>query len=355
MKRAFSGMGLCVLAVFVATTVFQNAEVSAQPIELLYGAAEHENGPYCRAMKEYAGELKEKTNGRVNAKFAFGGSLGKMGEFYDLLVRGVCDVALILPTLGNPGSFHMAEIIGLPWVLPRAEITSKALQEYTKRGYVAKDFAKIKLLTASGGHGEFLFTKKKPVASLADLKGLKIHGSTPAIQHKIKLMGGVPVHINLPDLYPALQKGTIDGLIGNWAFMVMFKLSEVTRYATGPGTGGVVFIGTAMKLDTWNKMPADVKGILEGMSDRYSAKYAANWDALCDAGREAFTKEGGKLLEWKAEDLAKMDNLYKPIWEDWIAAGEKKGLPAKKATSDLYGIIKNLGVDPPAIGYKPGP
>lgn len=353
MERIFAKMILCIVLASVVVLLLNNPARSAQPITLLFAAAEHETGPYCKAMIEYANELKEKSNGRVDVKFAFGGSLGKMGEFYDLLTRGLCDVALCLPTLGNPGSFPMAEIIGLPWNLPNAETTTRVLQQYTKKGYVSKEFNKVKILTTSGGHGEPLFTRKKPVISLEDFKGLKIHASTPAIQQKVKLMGGVPLQVNLPDLYSALQKGVIDGLLGNWAFQVMFKLSEVTQYVTGPGTGGVVFILTAMNKDTWNKLPSDIQTIVDGLSDKYSRKYAANWDAFCNAGKDAFSKAGGKVLQWNSKDLATMDELYKSIWEEWITTNEKRGAPAREAVNDIYSFIKGMGIDPPAIGYKP--
>jgi hypothetical protein len=32
---------------------------------------------------------------------------------------------------------------------------------------------------------------------------------------------------------------------------------------------------------------------------------------------------------------------------------EEKGLPGKKAVDDMYAILKDLGVDNPAIGYTP--
>ncbi|RJR48837.1 MAG: hypothetical protein C4576_07870, partial [Desulfobacteraceae bacterium] len=77
MERIFAKMIPCILFASMAVLLLHNPARSAQPITLLFAAAEHETGPYCKAMIEYANELKEKSNGRVDVKFAFGGSLGK--------------------------------------------------------------------------------------------------------------------------------------------------------------------------------------------------------------------------------------------------------------------------------------
>jgi len=54
-------------------------------------------------------------------------------------------------------------------------------------------------------------------------------------------------------------------------------------------------------------------------------------------------------------ELAKMDQLFAPIWTKWIADMEKKGLKPKEMLAEFYSALKAAGVQKPFVGYTPGP
>ena len=110
--------------------------------------------------------------------------------------------------------------------------------------------------------GFYMWTKKKP-EKLADLKGLKMR--TGSLYDKMmRELGMVPVTINQPETYTALEGGTVDGLawpvfgvrsIG-WTRHVKFVI-DLPFYSAS----NVIAL---MNLDKWKKLPGDVqKAILD--------------------------------------------------------------------------------------------
>jgi hypothetical protein len=51
--------------------------------------------------------------------------------------------------------------------------------------------------------------------------------------------------------------------------------------------------------------------------------------------------------------MANMGDRFKLIWKSWVEENEKKGLPARQALNDFYHILEDLGVENPAVGYRP--
>ena len=120
--------------------------------------------------------------------------------------------------------------------------------------------------------GFYLWTKKKP-EKLADLRGLKMR--TGALYDKMmRELGMVPVTINQPETYTALEQGTVDGLawptfgvrsIG-WTRHVKFVI-DLPFY----GASNVIVL---MNLDRWKKLPGDVQKAITEKTVEFEPKMA---------------------------------------------------------------------------------
>lgn len=108
----------------------------------------------------------------------------------------------------------------------------------------------------------YMWTKKKP-EQLADLQGLKMR--TGSLYDKMmRELGMVPVTINQPEVYTALEGGTVDGLA--WPVFGVRSIGW-TRHVKNVidlpfySASNVIAL---MNLDKWKKLPGDVqKAILD--------------------------------------------------------------------------------------------
>jgi TRAP-type C4-dicarboxylate transport system substrate-binding protein len=77
--------------------------------------------------------------------------------------------------------------------------------------------------------GQSLYSKK-PVASLADLKGTKMRAYNPATTRIAEIAGAQPVTIQLAELPQALATGGVDNFLTSSASGVDSKLYEQVKY-----------------------------------------------------------------------------------------------------------------------------
>jgi len=323
--------------------------------KLLFATYSSENGFGSAGLQAFGKDLEEKTNGRVKVEYSYSQALGKIPQYYDILINGTADVVFFSP-YQTTGMFPLCEVGTLPFIQPNAVTGSKAFAEVYRAGLlderVYKDF---KALFVCGDGGSNLRNNKRPVIELADAKGLKIMIPGGEITSaRVKAMGAVPVVITGTDVYPALQKGTIDGQLTGWAPMIQFKWCEVNKYATEPLIGGSPWI-VGMNWDSYNRLPEDIRKIIDEMAqdDKYMLAAAEQVDKMNETSRNCFLEHGGKIDQWSSSALEQLGKNMVGVWDKWIKDNEAKGLKARDLVDAYYHALEQLGVTNPGVGYTP--
>lgn len=352
MKRRFfrASFLVLVLTMFFFTLTPAAWSASDKPIQLLYGSFDPPKNFFSEVWANFAKELSERSNGRAEVKFNW--FCAKPGEFFQLSKKGIVDFGWALPSV-NPGMFDLSEIVELPWIFPSCEIASKAINAYFEKGYVDKRYEEVKVLWVGAMNSDYILLGKKPVKTMDDFKGMKICAAGPIMAQRVKMMGGVPTFVPFPEQYSAMKKGIVDGSVMGFPLMINFRLYDVSKNALAPPMGTGMYAITLNK-KKWNSLPSDIQAILVDMGKKNVIHFARAWDSACVRGEKLFHEKGGKIHKLEGRELEKAFKMVQPIWQDWITKKEKKGLPGKKAVEDMYAILKDLGIENPAIGYTPG-
>jgi TRAP-type C4-dicarboxylate transport system substrate-binding protein len=166
--------------------------------------------------------------------------------------------------------------------------------------------------------GFYLWTKKKP-EKLADLKGLKMR--TAALYDKMmRELGMVPVTMNQPEVYTALEQGTVDGL--GWPTFGV-RSAGWTRHVKNVidmpfyGSSNVIAL---MNLDKWKKLPADVqKRLLEVTAD-FEPKMVAYFKGEEEKEWKELDKLVTRVKFSEAENKKYLDTAYEV---EWAAMGKR--------------------------------
>jgi len=276
-----------------------------------------------------------------------GGVLGKPPEGYDLVVRGVADIASIgLPY--TPGRFPMASVGDLPVWRPSAEVGYKAFSELKKKGYFDKEFEEVKFLgIAINAPMEFGWAKD-PVAEFADFEGKKVRVPGGLYPKMMELLGVTPVSLSAIEVYGALEKGVCDGSLGPKAMIVSFNFQEVMQYWTEVRFSAFM-MGHIMNKDSYAKLPKEVQAIIDQNADAMGAAVAARMDSDDTAGRALLVNAGRRIDKFSAADETKMRELWSAFFREWIDKQEAQGQPGEQIVNDLYSIMKGLGVQEPFL------
>lgn len=116
---------------------------------------------------------------------------------------------------------------------------------------------------------EYSMVCKKPISSLADLKGISVRSGAGVFGRWTEHFGGVKVSIPGSEMYEALSQGVVDCTLSGLADVTSFQLMDVAKHITLNAPGGV-FGGAAsinINLDLWRELtPEQRKTMLEAGS-----------------------------------------------------------------------------------------
>jgi TRAP-type C4-dicarboxylate transport system substrate-binding protein len=316
-----------------------------KPIELVFATWDPPGSPNVMIMERLQKDLDQIFPGRVNISFNLSSSLGRAPQHYDLAVKGVADITMI-STPFTPGRFPVSDLLFLPTRAPSSAIATLAMLDLADKGYLDKEYEAAKLLWVDVSNPVQIVMGKKPVTSLADLKGSKVRAS--GISAKVvEALGAVPVSMMMPDVYAGLQKGVIDGALQSFESIQIFKLDEVLRYMIQASLGCMP-LPTVMNKASWNQLPEDIKKYLELTRASYSLAHTDYHAEKAEKGREALEAAGVQISQLPQAEVDKMGGLLAPVWDDYVKDFEKKGFPVREAADELESFLRStLGIQHP--------
>ena len=223
-----------------------------------------------------------------------------------------------------------------------------------------KDYGCIVLAAGSTGcqmGGWF----RKEIKTVADLKGLKfrIGGMAGLVLAKL---GVVPQMIAGPDIYPALEKGTIDG--AEWVGPYddeKLGFNKVAEYYYYPGwwEGGPMLM-TLINEKKWAELPKSYQAALTAACGEANVWMPAKYDAQNPEALRRLIAGGTKLKAFPKAVMEASENAAYELYEELKAksAHWKRIYPAWKkfrddqflwfrvaeSTYDNYAFYSKLGV-----------
>ncbi len=179
------------------------------------------------AMTQFAEEVNEKTDGRVQVKIFPNGQLGSENENLEQLQAGVIAMTKVsAPGLATYNEAYNA--FGLPYIFNDTEDFYHVMDSQQMQDFFLStgDDGFVTLTYYTSGARSF-YTKDRAIRTPADLKGLKIRVQDMKSQtDMMNYLGGIPVAMSYGDVYTSLQTGIIDGTENNETALTTGKHGE---------------------------------------------------------------------------------------------------------------------------------
>jgi len=285
------------------------------------------------------GETLEKaSNGRLAFKHFPAATMGPTPAQYDLAASGRAEVAWFLHG-ATPGRFPLTELTHLPYVVGSSEIGTKVINDAALRAnHLDAEHKGVKVLLLLTHQPGNILTTKKPVRTVDDIKGLRIRPSSPTIGSFITALGGTPVGIAPPEQLDALQKGTLDGTFIDYGGAgIAFKMGGTIKHVTEMYSY-VSSFGVGMNPDFYNKLPADLRKLIDDSVKGVEKEVGMGWDALDDIGKKLLVDGGAQPIRLSAAEDAKFRKSGAQITEARLKELEGRGMPARQA----FALIQSL-------------
>ena len=315
--------------------------VSAAPITLTFSTQNPETGwGQVEALKPWVDQIEKATNGKLNIKVYYSQTLNKGPDTWQAVKDGIADIGWCFHAYW-PGMTSLSDVISLPSLpFKTAEEASGALWKlYEKYPQIREQYKDNHILLLYTTIPYFLITTKKQVKTLEDIKGLKIRMMGGPSTEMMKLLGGVPVSVPMPENYMAMQKGVTDGMGAPWEAVDSFRLYEVVKYYTLDVGFPVVYFSIAMNKNKWNSLPADIQAAFNGASGLMGSRFWGR-NFMDTAKGPTIAKAEKQGYEVNIYDLPKQEQQRwlqvagKPVWNNWLEKMKNEGHPEAKEILD---------------------
>lgn len=304
----------------------------------------------CQVVQEFLDAVRTRTDGQIDIQLTSYPELGISGfDMIRLLEDGTIGMGEIYSGFvgGEFPVFEAANLWGVYNSVDEWFEASEALQDDI-RALVKRETGGGAIVGFNYYSSNYFFTKK-PLNTLGDFVGVKTRTHSNVLSDLIGPdgLGANPQTMAFADVYPALERGVLDGAVTCGSCAVGQKWFEVTNNLTGPVPGTFAETFITFNGTEWNSLPADFQAILkeEGALHSERAKAAAlNSDVesegdLIELGmtHANFTPEMLVIIK----DAAK--NAVIPNWAERAGGFESE---AVKLYNSKVGPVTGLYVQP---------
>lgn len=302
---------------------------------------QHRNGAQYKKWLWLEEELPKRTNGRLGLDITTIPELGLQGtEMLRVMKTGLIDAAEIL-TGYVASDFPTMEATDLPGMVSSTAQSRQIYDAWTEQIVSKREDVMGGKTIATFSYGTMPVFTKFPVNTLKDFQGKKIRVFSPAQARYITALGGEPLSMPIADVYSALQRGVMDGLITGLEWVEGMKMWEIATHICDINIAPLgCYIVVSQK--GWKKLPPDIQKVVQDIGPELTDMGWAMGQENVDAGLKLARENGMEIIipgkpEW--QDTLKQisaENIV-PWWADRV------GAQGKKAFNDVIA---------PIVGFK---
>lgn len=275
------------------------------------------NDPQTYAMDLFKERLEEETDGRIQVDLYPGSQLGSNDQMLQQLTSGSIH-GLLEPTAFLGGFEELMTVVDLPYLWPDVQQAVEYLNG--EGGQLFENKLNEKGVTALRyyEYGNRILLLKNKIESMDDFNGQKIRVmGAPVLVDQINAWGGTGVAMGVPELYPALEQGTIDGLESASMFFYAMKYHELANYLLMEPKGAevTIFMGNKEWLDS---LPEDLRQAVYDVAAEITEDvhtYARENDELSVTKMQ---EEGIEVIESSPEFHEQLVNATDTVYSELI-------------------------------------
>ncbi|MFC5499335.1 TRAP transporter substrate-binding protein [Caenimonas terrae] len=305
---------LLVLATSGATArTFRSADVHAKDF------------PTNVAVVAMGAELSKATGGKDTIKVFGDSSLGSEKDTVEQVKIGALDMVRV-----SSASFHgivpESLIPSLPFLFRDIEHFRKTmygpqgdkiLAAFDKAGFVGLAFYE------SGARSMYA---KKPIKTLADIKGLKVRVQPSDLMVSlVSALGASPTPMPYAEVYTGLKTGLIDAAENNYP-----SFDESKHYEAAPVYSETMHVMTPEVLvfskKVWDTLTKQEQAAIRTAAHNSIATYVKLWEPREKDARAAVVKAGAKIVPAAEIDRKSFIAAEKPVWDKFATTPQLKAL-----------------------------
>lgn len=268
---------------------------------------------------------------------------GAPPQLVDQVKDGVVDMTWTLPGY-TPGRFPVTEVFELPFVHTNPVATTLAIQDFQPK-YLKDDWKDYHVLLLHV-HAGSLIMSKRPVTKFEDMKGLSIRTATRTMSWYLDSIGAQPIDAPVPEVVQMVARGVVQALALPYEIAPAFKVQDLVEHFSElegdqPRLNTSVF-SLLMNPASYNKLPADMKKIIDDNSGRNIAREAGeNWAAIEEPAKEIMaSRSKNEFHVIPAAEAEKFAAAGRAAKDRWVAEMNEKGLNGAAMLEEAEALVR---------------
>lgn len=266
-------------------------------------------------MKLFAAQIESESQGRIKPELYTAGQLGSAARSIEGVQFGSIQMFVVPPEFLS-GVDSRYEVLSAPGIFNDVAHANRTLlhPEFNKA------FLALGANKGIKGVGLFIsdwggFATRTKVEKLADFAGKKIRVlASPMQTEQLKKVNATAVPMSLGEVLPALQQGTIDGVMSALPVVTPLRFYDSAKYFLMSEHTIVTVISIASK-QWYDKLPKDLQEVIDRAGQKASVD-AYKWAADFSVKQQGvWTGAGGvisKLSKAEHDELMKMMRTIGP-------------------------------------------
>ncbi len=278
---------------------------------LTYASPYAPGHPFSRADIEWMTWVEAQSQGKIRIQPFWGGTLLSSEHSMIELRHGVADVGLITPIYVRGGT-HLIRAQAAFYVGMDTYEQQTALYRCLAAAHhpqFAHELRGLMTLAIQGGNLPGIVTRTRPVRSLEDLRGLRLRAPSELLS-VLEHLGADPVDMPMGEVYSALAKGVLDGVVAPADTLRSLHFAEVAKYFNTIKIPRGAYAARAMSEARWEQLTPEERALLERSTAVWEAALARELTQANEAGFAAGRAGGIEFFDMPADEQARFDEIY---------------------------------------------
>jgi len=229
---------------------------------LTYASPYSPSHPFSRADSSWMKWVAERSGGRMRIQPYWSSSVLSSEHSMTEIRHGVVDVGLITPIYARGGA-HMIHVQAAYYAglttFPQQVALYRCLERRDPQ--FGRELAGLEVLAVQGGNLPGIVTRNRPVRTLDDLRGLRLRAPAELLE-VLRRFGADPVDMPMGEVYSALAKGVLDGVVAPADTLRSLHFAEVAHYFNTLRVPRGAYAARAIGASRWNSLTGEEQAIL---------------------------------------------------------------------------------------------
>lgn len=284
--------------------------IPAGVTELTYATPYPPSHPFSRADQLWMNHVERASGGSLKIVPMWSGALLSSDMSLEELRHGIADIGLITPIYTRGGT-HLIRIQSGFYSGAETIDSQVALYRCLEASVpqLSRELHGLHVLAVQGGLLPGILTTKKPVRALADLKGLRIRAPSELLA-VLRELGADPINMPMGEVYSAMAKGVIDGVIAPIDTFQTLHFDEVGNYYSTLSVPRGAYPSRAIGDAAWRRLAPAQRELLDQSRGVWEAALREEIEKGAKSGQDAATRANIQISPISPAEQSRFESLY---------------------------------------------